>query len=1019
MTPDIETTTGIETQATVPSRSPADASRPARPVKLTRPDVTLADKYVLEQGTIFLSGMQALVRVLLDQHRADARRGLHTGHLRLRLPGLAARRPRQGDHAAAASSRPTTALHSSPASTRSSRRPPSRAPSCATSLPRPAYDGVLGVWYGKNPGPGPRDGRAAPRELRRHRPPPAARSRSSATTRAASPRRCPAPPRRTLAALQHADVLPRHAAGGPRPRPARHRLLARVGPVERAEDRHERRRRGRHRPGLARARRARAAAGRVATGAPVPPRAERQPAGAGLARARAHAVRRRGSRSRRQYARAQPAQPRSAVADRDAWLGIVAAGKTYYELLQALRDLGLDERELERAGIRLLKLGMLWPLDARVVREFARGLEEILVVEEKRPVPRDRGQATRSTARPTRPRDRRQARRAAARRCCRATAELDADLIARRVAARLGRPRLASTSARARVERDRRASQRAAPRAAAARAHAVLLLGLPAQHARRRTPTARCVGAGIGCHTMVLLNAGGQGHDHRHHADGRRGRAVGRAWRRSPTTDHFVQNIGDGTFHHSGSLAHPLRRRRPASNITYKLLYNDAVAMTGGQDVARPARRPRADALAGARGRQARSSSRPRSPSATAACTLAAIAEVRDRDELPAAQRELATVDGRDGADPRPGVRRRAAPRCASAARPPTPPSASTSTSASARAAATAARSPTACPCCRSRPSSAARRRSTRPRATRTTRASKGDCPSFLTVVAGRSSAQPKQAVRASRPSTLPEPALRVPRDDFVVRMTGIGGTGVVTVVARSSAWPRCSTASTCSGLDQTGPRAEGRPGRLRPAHLARARSTALEQGVGRRDRPHPRLRPARRGQPARTCSTADPERTVAVVSTTRGADRRDGHRHRRALPGARRATLDGDRAGHARRRATSTSTPRRSPRRCSATTCRPTRCCSAPPTSAAPAGVRRRRSSRRSGSTARPSRRTSPRSAGAAPWSRAPERRRGRARCGDGARAAAGRRAGRGDRRRDRRRAASCAGCSRSACRS
>ena len=77
MTPDIETTTD-RTAGQRPAQAPADPSRRARPVKLTRPDVSLADKYELEQGTIFLSGIQALVRVMLDQHRADARRGVRT-----------------------------------------------------------------------------------------------------------------------------------------------------------------------------------------------------------------------------------------------------------------------------------------------------------------------------------------------------------------------------------------------------------------------------------------------------------------------------------------------------------------------------------------------------------------------------------------------------------------------------------------------------------------------------------------------------------------------------------------------------------------------------------------------------------------------------------------------------------------------------------------------------------------------------------------------------------------------------
>ena len=67
------------------------------------------------------------------------------------------------------------------------------------------------------------------------------------------------------------------------------------------------------------------------------------------------------------------------------WLGIAAAGKAYHDLRQALADLGLDDRGLARAGIRLLKLGMIWPLEPQIVREFADGLHEILVVEEKKP----------------------------------------------------------------------------------------------------------------------------------------------------------------------------------------------------------------------------------------------------------------------------------------------------------------------------------------------------------------------------------------------------------------------------------------------------------------------------------------------------------------------------------------------------------------------------------------------------------------------------------------------------------
>ena len=72
------------------------------------------------------------------------------------------------------------------------------------------------------------------------------------------------------------------------------------------------------------------------------------------------------------------------VPSRSAWLGIISAGKTYYDLRQALLEIGLTDEDLERQGIRLLKLGMIFPLEPHILKEFATGLEEILVIEEKR-----------------------------------------------------------------------------------------------------------------------------------------------------------------------------------------------------------------------------------------------------------------------------------------------------------------------------------------------------------------------------------------------------------------------------------------------------------------------------------------------------------------------------------------------------------------------------------------------------------------------------------------------------------
>ena len=101
---------------------------------------------------------------------------------------------------------------------------------------------------------------------------------------------------------------------------------------------------------------------------------------------------------------------------REAWLGIVAPGKSYYDLMHALRSLGLDGRALDRAGIRILKLGMVWPLEQQVAREFARGSTRSWWRRREGPVRRNaaQGGALRHARRSARPRQARQAGRAAA-----------------------------------------------------------------------------------------------------------------------------------------------------------------------------------------------------------------------------------------------------------------------------------------------------------------------------------------------------------------------------------------------------------------------------------------------------------------------------------------------------------------------------------------------------------------------------------------------------------------------------
>ncbi len=131
--------------------SPSANSRAQLPVKLSRPETTLRDKYVLEQGTIFLSGTQALVRVLLDQHRADVRQGLKTatfvsGYQGSPLGGFDKEVMRLGDLGTEHAIEFVPGLNEELAATAV------YGSQLVQGLPGPRQDGVLGVWYGKNPG---------------------------------------------------------------------------------------------------------------------------------------------------------------------------------------------------------------------------------------------------------------------------------------------------------------------------------------------------------------------------------------------------------------------------------------------------------------------------------------------------------------------------------------------------------------------------------------------------------------------------------------------------------------------------------------------------------------------------------------------------------------------------------------------------------------------------------------------------------------------------------------------------
>ena len=261
-------------------------------------------------------------------------------------------------------------------------------------------------------------------------------------------------------------------------------------------------------------------------------------------------------------------------------IGIVSAGKTWLDVRQALLEMGLDDSQLRSHGIRLIKLDAIYPLDRTGVREFSQGLAHLVVVEEK-------GSFIEAQIRdllyedPDRPGvvgkfdDE-------GRILFPANGDLDADAVAFGLARVLGR----HVSVPALEAWRGHHVERAAP----ADGQQALIVRTPffcsgCPHNRSvKVPDGALVGGGIGCHGMAVLmkpaqvgnimgltQMGGEG-----------AQWVGMA----PFTEqhHIFQNLGDGTFFHSGSLA---VRAAVASgaNVTYKLLYNSAVAMTGGQKV--------------------------------------------------------------------------------------------------------------------------------------------------------------------------------------------------------------------------------------------------------------------------------------------------------------------------------------------------------------------------------------------------------------------------------------------------
>jgi indolepyruvate ferredoxin oxidoreductase len=251
-------------------------------------------------------------------------------------------------------------------------------------------------------------------------------------------------------------------------------------------------------------------------------------------------------------------------------LGIVAAGKSYLDVRQALDDLGIDEVKAARLGIRLLKIGMVWPLEPTVIRDFAQGLSTIMVVEEKRSLieaqirdilytederPLVIGKADEEGKTLFAPHG-----------------VLEPNQIALAIAGRI---------------QDRAASECAAAlqNQSTARNQADLVARVPyfcagcPHNSSTVLPEGARGYAGIGCHWLAQF-VPGRKTEGATHMGGEGANWVGEA--PFSTRGHVFQNMGDGTYNHSGLMA--IRHAVAAgTTVTYKILFNDAVAMTGGQ----------------------------------------------------------------------------------------------------------------------------------------------------------------------------------------------------------------------------------------------------------------------------------------------------------------------------------------------------------------------------------------------------------------------------------------------------
>lgn len=779
----------------------------------------LSDRYTADAGTVFMTGIQALARLPVEQLRVDRRAGLHTAAFAAGYPGS----PLGGLDSAlvgAAREAPELPITLRPSVNEEYAATAVMGSQLATTRPDARYDGVLGLWYGKAPGVD----RAA--DALRHAvfagadprggavalvgDDPAAKSSTLPSTSAGVlaslhiPMLYPGDPAEALDLGRHAIALSRSsglwvslkivadvADGASTVELDPDRVTPVIPTIDGVPYTH-------------------APNSMLLT--PFSLEIERE-----IIEVRAPLA--------LEYAAANNLN-HVTIDPPDAWIGIVSSGITYRELRESLRRIGLDTDDAIRgAGIRLLKLGMPLPFNASTIRAFARGLERILVVEEKTPNveslvkdalynashhPTVVGR-TNEFEEPLIP----------------AAGALHADEIIPVLRTELS-PRLGDRLITEPVARERIALSVART--------PYFCSGCP--HNRSTVvEDGTLVGAGIGCHTMVLLG------DEDRYGDisgltcmGNEGTQwIGMA----PFVDtpHLVQNLGDGTFFHSGQLAITAAVAADA-HITYKLLWNGAVAMTGGQD---PTGRIELDRVCQqllAQGVK-RVIITSEDTDRARALRLPPDVDVWDRGRLEEAQRELAAINGvtvlihdqRCAAEVRRDRKR---------GRVPAPPTRVVINHRVCEGCGDCARVSN---CLSVQPLETDFGRKTtieQHSCNLDLSCMEGDCPAFISITSRpprwwrreRAAIAPDRVTAA--PPDLPPPSPRS-ADDVSVHITGIGGTGVVTVSQMIGTAAMFEGADVL-GLDQIGLSQKAGPvvSDVRIAHGAQAGSSRV--GAGQAD---------------------------------------------------------------------------------------------------------------------------------------------------------------------------------------